>query len=185
MSTWAQSPNTVPRFGDFTAEVFSGKPADPILSTSEERLYRTTIRRGVSRGWGVADGATGKEISVPGPNFAGHYVIVTWGCGSPCLMAAIVDLKTGRVFPPPFHHGPGHSYFQVPWDFPSDPLIYRTDSRLLIMNLCEADELVQDHGRGGYRGKKCGAYYFIMGDTGLRLVHRSLEEVRDEHNLPR
>lgn len=28
---------------------------------------------------------TGKAVPAPGPNFAGQYIIVTWGCGSPCL----------------------------------------------------------------------------------------------------
>lgn len=32
-------------------------------------------------------------------NFAGHYVITTWGCGtSGCFMGAIVDVKTGQVY---------------------------------------------------------------------------------------
>jgi len=113
---------------------------------------------------------------VPGPNFAGHYVIVTWGCGSPCLMAAIVDLETGRVLPPPFYHGPGHSYFQVPWAFPMAPaLAYRLDSRLLIANICEADTVIQVDGREGYQAQKCGAHYFVMKDGALKLIHRVLE----------
>jgi hypothetical protein len=172
LSTWALGPSDVPRFEDFTIDVFSGKSADPILRTSEERLYRTAIRQGVSKGWGAVDGTTGKELAAPGPNFAGHYDIVTWGCGSPCLMAAIVDLRTGRIFPPPFHHGPGNSYFQVPWAFPSKPLLYRVDSRLLVMNICEADKTVQHEGRVGHEAQGCGAHYFVMGDNGPELVHR-------------
>ena len=31
------------------------------------------------------------------PNFAGHYIIVTWGCGSPCQMNSIIDAITGKV----------------------------------------------------------------------------------------
>lgn len=34
-----------------------------------------------------------------GPNFAGHFVIATWGCGTMCLAGAVVDSRTGRVFP--------------------------------------------------------------------------------------
>ncbi len=114
---------------------------------------------------------------MPGPNFAGHFVIVRWGCGSPCLMAAIVDLRTGRVFPPPFHHGPGHSYFQVPWSWPNEPpLAYRLDSRLLIANICEADESVRAEGRVEYEPQRCGAHYFVMGDNGLKLIRKVLEK---------
>lgn len=31
------------------------------------------------------------------PNFAGHYIIVSWSCGSPCQMNAIFDVKTGKA----------------------------------------------------------------------------------------
>lgn len=31
-------------------------------------------------------------------DFAGHYVVAKWGCGSSCSMIAIVDIKTGRVY---------------------------------------------------------------------------------------
>ena len=111
LATFAQT-SRVPRFEDYPIDsVYSGKPAEPILVTPEERRFRTVIRRGVTKGWGVEDGVTRKEIAGPGPNFAGHYAIVQWGCGSPCLLAAIVDLVNGRVLPPPFHHGPGHNYF--------------------------------------------------------------------------
>jgi hypothetical protein len=80
-------------------------------------------------------------------------------------MAAIVDAKTGRVFAPPFHHGPGRSYFQVPWAFPMEPpLAYRLNSRLLIAKICETGE-----------AERCGAHYFVMGDDGLKLIHTVLE----------
>lgn len=33
-----------------------------------------------------------------GLNFAGHYSFVYWGCGSPCKLSAVVDLRTGIVY---------------------------------------------------------------------------------------
>lgn len=134
------------------------------------------IRNGVNKGWRVFDGATGRERAVSGPNFAGHYVIVTWGCGSPCMMAAIVDLRSGRVFPPPFHHGSDHSYFEVPWDFPRPPLDYRLNSRLLVANICETDTPVNVDGRIGFQAHHCGAHYFVMSDTGPKLTERVLDD---------
>ena len=120
-----------PRFEDYPIrEAFKGTPSAPSLVTPEERRYRTVIRRGVEMGYGVAEPPIGKERR--GPNFAGHYFIVRWGCGSPCLMAAIVDAKSGHILPPPFHLGPRNSCFQVPWNFPMEPLDYRLNSRLLI-----------------------------------------------------
>lgn len=47
--------------------------------------YRTAIRKG-----GAA-----------GPNFAGHFTIVGWGCGSSCIAWTVVDAKEGTVYFPP------------------------------------------------------------------------------------
>ena len=32
------------------------------------------------------------------PNFAGHYRITYWGCGSVCGAGAVVDLQSGHVY---------------------------------------------------------------------------------------
>jgi hypothetical protein len=164
-----------PRFEDYpVTKTFKGTPALPQIFTPEERRYRTVIRQGVTKGWGVKDGITGKEMLGAGPNFAGHYFIVRWECDSPepCLMAAIVDATNGRVFPPPFHHGPGHSYFEVPWRVGFKALDYRLNSRLLIANICETDTEVRSGGQISYQSDKCGAHYFVIGEDGLKLIHR-------------
>ncbi len=135
------------------------------------------IRQGVAKGWGVEDGVTGQDLNRPGPNFAGHYAIVRWGCGSPCDMIAIVDLKNGRVFPPPFH-GAGRNYFNFPSLCPDsvvcplrDVLAYRLDSRLLVARGCEASTT----GQREIHYQRCGPHYYVMTASGLRLVHRILE----------
>jgi hypothetical protein len=167
----AAAQDQAPRFEDYpVTQVFKGTPAAPTLNTNEERRYQTVIRNGVSKGWGVEDGITGKEMVGEGPNFAGQYFIITWGCGSPCLMAAIVDARSGRVYPPPFHHGPGHGYFQVPWAFPSKALDYRLNSRLLIANICETTKEIRLGGHTSYQNQKCGAHYFVIGESGLRSI---------------
>lgn len=99
MSAWGQDQNPpVPKFEDYPVkEVFKGTPAAPILTTPAERRFRIVIRRGVDNGWGV-EGGTTNEPSGTVPNFAGHFVIIRWGCGSPCLMAAIVDVRLGVCF---------------------------------------------------------------------------------------
>lgn len=51
------------------------------------RRYRTVLLKG------AAEGA----------NFAGHYSIVGWGCGTSCVQFAVVDLESGQViFPDDF-----------------------------------------------------------------------------------
>lgn len=91
------------RFEDYPAgQVFQGKPVAPNLDTRAARLYRTRIREGVEKGWGVYDDSvTGRGPERPGPNFAGHYIAIRWGCGSPCIQMAVVDAETGTVYSPP------------------------------------------------------------------------------------
>lgn len=60
-----------------------------------------------------------KAVGKP-PNFASHYVLVTWGCGSPCHEIALVDARDGRVFFAPF--------------FGRTTETFQADSRLLILN---------------------------------------------------
>jgi len=44
----------VHRFEDYPADsVCAGKPAEPVLVTPDERRFRTVVRRGVTKGWGV------------------------------------------------------------------------------------------------------------------------------------
>lgn len=54
-----------------------------------------------------------------GMNFAGHYNLARWGCGTSCINGVITDLKTGKVY-----------------DIPTASLDYefRNDSRLLVVN---------------------------------------------------
>jgi hypothetical protein len=33
-----------------------------------------------------------------GVNFAGHYCLVNWGCGSPCQYFIVVDVLTGKIY---------------------------------------------------------------------------------------
>ncbi|HMK38150.1 MAG TPA: hypothetical protein VK569_02340 [Bacteroidota bacterium] len=80
----AQADSALPKFGEFSvAEEFKGKPAPVDLSSDPQAgRYRTRLREGAKSG----------------PNFAGHYTIVIWGCGSSCQQFAIVDASTGGVY---------------------------------------------------------------------------------------
>src|ERR1700694_5182515 len=77
-----------PQFRDyFVADTYRGVPARVNFRISPDaRSYRTRLREGAAKG----------------PNFAGHFTIVTWGCGSDCYDIAIVDARTGRVWFAPF-----------------------------------------------------------------------------------
>jgi hypothetical protein len=74
-------------FKHYPAEAdFRERPAKPLLVNRKEHAYRTQIRQQASKG----------------PNFAGHFTIAKWGCGSPCLAFVIVDSKSGNVYDPGF-----------------------------------------------------------------------------------
>ena len=78
-------PPNAPQFEAYPASVYEGQNALPNLSSdSQTRMSRTRI----------------KEWSKVKPNFAGHYILATWGCGTDCMQMAIIDAKTGKVFHP-------------------------------------------------------------------------------------
>jgi hypothetical protein len=79
----ASLPKAVPRFEDFPAAGnFRGKPAAvDFTGNAAAREYRTAIRDGAAKG----------------PNFARHYTIVGWGCGSACQGWALVNAAGGNV----------------------------------------------------------------------------------------
>jgi hypothetical protein len=166
-STWAQAPGArLPRLDDYpVAEFFKGTPAAPILATPEERRYRTRIREGVSLGRGVWTGSWKDAKEKPGPNFAGHYFVIRWGCGSDCLMMALVDAETGKVYPPPMS-GVGTELY-VPMDIMSEREVdFRLDSSLMILrNACREAR------------RECGVYCFNWKGNHFDLVKRVLVDL--------
>ena len=84
----AAAPSPAPRdtiyFEDYPASDSSAaiRPAPVRLETAPYgQMYRTKLREGAARG----------------PNFAGHYTAVTWGCGTGCQILAVVDARTGQL----------------------------------------------------------------------------------------
>ena len=99
----------LPQFGDYPAgPVYQGRVAPLVLASSRTaREYRTATRRAMAEGI----------------NFAGHYVVATWGCGTECIGGHIVDARTGR------------SVVDLP---SSSPFVaFRPDSRLLVVMTLE------------------------------------------------
>lgn len=109
---------TEPTFAGYPAEgKFSGRPAAAIITSGDVRYFRGQIRQGLAAN--------------PVPNFAGHYRAIIWGCGSQCVMMAIVDLRTGVVHAPPL--APAGS-LAVQLDVTSPMKVeFRPESRLMIL----------------------------------------------------
>lgn len=82
-----QDPAQTPKWEDYPAiePIWKGPNAAPKLIRSDERMFRTNIT---------------KAAKEP-PDFAGHYRFADWGCGSVCAAGALIDLKTGIIYPPP------------------------------------------------------------------------------------
>lgn len=130
-----------PRFEDFpVSEKFTGKPVTVKILSRDARRYRTVIREGAREG----------------PNFAGHYTIVTWGCGAGCVQFAIVDAKTGAVYSPRFYVA-ARMHFDEETQQPDEPLQFRIDSKLLIVS-------------GSPNEKNEGIYYYSWNGRRLALI---------------
>lgn len=72
-----------PQFEDYPAtDIFTGTPASVDFTTNEDALeYKTKITK----------------VAKTGPDFAGSYTVIDWGCGTSCLGGAIVSAKTGAI----------------------------------------------------------------------------------------
>lgn len=122
-----------PTFADYPVESqWRGNPAPPDLATSPDAArFGPALWQGARRG----------------PNFAGHYTIVSRRCGRLCREFVIVDARTGRV-----HAGLA--------DTP--PFRFRIDSRLI------AFEGPPPSGRASCPG--CSAAYYVWNDPRLEMV---------------
>lgn len=109
-ATYAVSP--LPDFSKYPipeAELFKGTPAPVDLSSYKgAKTYKTKLQEGEKEG----------------PNFAGHYTVVSFGCGTQCQDNWLIDAKTGKVLD----------------RFPSIVgTKYQVDSTLLIINPPDPD----------------------------------------------
>ncbi|RAR58426.1 hypothetical protein C7401_113161 [Paraburkholderia unamae] len=131
----------VPTFEDCPATVET-KHATPRIAFADAsaRRFQTVIR----------DAAKGPV------NFAGHYILTTWGCGSGCVMAAVIDVKTGRTTSLPFTVS----------DWPlnvTEPLDFHANSCLLVVR--------------GSRNESAehGTYYYTFDGKAFRLRASTIE----------
>ncbi len=63
-------------------EIYAGNPAPVVFGIdSEAKLFHTRITEGAKHG----------------PNFAGIYTVIEWGCGTNCQQIAVANARTGRL----------------------------------------------------------------------------------------
>jgi|RhiMetdeSRZDD1v2_1073273.scaffolds.fasta_scaffold1894145_1 hypothetical protein len=136
-ATLAQS--SVPQFKDYPAgEVYNG-PIAPLVFKRNDLAFKTRLRSAAKN---------------QKPNFAGHYILTSWGCGTECVMGAVIDAKTGKVY--------WWDFSTCCWGTGTDdkfnPIEFRPDSRLIVFS--------------GQRNEKDGddGAHFYRFDNG-RFVH--------------
>jgi len=77
------SKKRAPTFEEFPVKVIHSAAPAPVdfNSNPEAREYRTRL----------------KEAASKGSNFAGHYALAEWGCGSNCQVLTVIDSENGKV----------------------------------------------------------------------------------------
>ena len=121
--------------------IFKGKPASVDLkSATGAKYYRTNLRKAAK----------------DGVNFAGHYAIGLWGCGSPCITAGMVDLKTGKVTWVP---STGFMVFDV---------AFQINSKLVIINSRDVLDKEWPDGPPKWQGEWPEELFFVW--NGKRFI---------------
>jgi hypothetical protein len=146
LSSHAFAQSAAPTFTQYAAKVQkirSGKVN--LKSHKQANMFRTNLRNAAKEG----------------VNFAGHFILTTWGCGTNCTQSAIIDARNGRVFFPTQLEGAGFGFCDFPDE--TEPMVYKADSRLLVLNGFKGGDLSQDNA-------PCGIYYLEWTGTNFRQV---------------
>lgn len=153
LSVSAQS--TTPTFTQYAAKVENIKNVRVNLKSHKDaNMFRTNLRNAAKEG----------------VNFAGHYILTTWGCGTNCSQSAIIDARTGKVFFPRVLEGAGFGFCDLPDD--TEPIISKLGSRLLILNGFKGGDLSLDNA-------PCGVYYLEWTGTNFRQVKFEKKQRRE------
>lgn len=129
-------------FADFPAEdLYKGKPALPKLTTPTQREFRTVLRIG----------------SEKRPNFAGHYTVVEWGCGSNCIVFAVIDAVSGKVY--------DSAMPAINDEYPCG-LLYRSKSKLFVVE------------KSRNPNGDCKAEFYTWDGSRFIAVHDSAQQLR-------
>ncbi len=150
----------LPQFSDYPAgPLYRGRVAPLVEASSPRaRLYRTATRRAMAEG----------------VNFAGHYVLAMWGCGTECGDGHVVDARTGRAI--------------ADLPFASAYTAFQATSRLITV--MTPDEIIGmfPAGEEGAIPGRYGSSYWIFEDGAIRhlgsLLASDVEQIRRGGPVP-
>jgi hypothetical protein len=104
-----------PLFSDFpVSTTYTGQSHNPNLATPQAQKFRSRL----------IEGASEKA------NFAGHYIVIQWGCGTGCVSGAVLDALSGHVTFFPFVYV--CCWGNVNADF--KPISFRLNSHLIVFS---------------------------------------------------
>jgi len=149
------SDSEAPSFDNYptkTQEVVGSNPKLDFMSNPVAKEYRTVLRQQIAKG----------------PNYAGHYRVAFWGCGMSCAMFAVVDLKTGRVVTT--REFSAVSGFHLA----ADDFLRGTQSESWGFRYKNESSLLVVIGAPDEDESRTGAYYFVVREDGLHLIHTTL-----------
>ena len=135
-----------PTFARYAAKVETIKNIKVDLKSHKfANTYRTNLRNAAKEG----------------VNFAGHFILTTWGCGTNCSETAVIDARSGRVFFPEILQGIGIGYCETLEDV--EPLVSRADSRLLVLSGFKGGDLNK-------KSAPCGIYHLEWTGTDFKQL---------------
>ena len=138
--------SNTPTFTQYAAKVLGAKNVKVNLrSHKDANMFRTNLR----------------NAAKTGVNFAGHYILTTWGCGTNCSQSAIIDARNGKVFFPDQLAGSGFGFCDFSDD--TEPMVFKANSRLLVLNGFKGGDLSLDNA-------PCGIYYLEWTGRNFRQV---------------
>ena len=130
---------STPRFEDFSNNnKYEGEIAKPNFDTNKEAYaFRGQIKKDLEAG----------------TNFAGHYTIAQWGCGTECSTGIVVDNKTGTIYSLPVA------------EFGRE---FRVKSNLLVVN---PPDVVEGIFEGWQTPEWVSTRYFKWENNQFELIH--------------
>lgn len=142
------------KFSQFPARVVYKTAAKVDLkSHAEAKFYRTNLRNALAN----------SEV-----NFAGNYILASWGCGSGCTQGAIIDVRTGNVFFPKELQGVYAGGLALG---EHEMLEYKKNSSLLV---------IYGYAGSGFESETAthhGIYYYLWTGKTFKLLKFIVKEV--------
>ena len=132
-----------PKFQDFIVKKTNIEQTKKLLLIGDAKRYKTLIT----------------ELSKQSSNYAGHYVLESFGCGGGCQSIAAYNKKTGKGFLHPHDFGDCYSEKH---GFVNRDYEIQENSRLLVLT-----------GRRGTQMHQCEVvYYVVEGDQFKQIAQK-------------